>query len=105
MNKKGGKSGDDKGDRRNKDHKGDKRNRKDKKGGKRMPKDPAARADALDKEMESYWVRGGHTDLANQRLDDDLNDYFEKEQAALAAPENGAAEAPAATNAAEEKKE
>ena len=64
MNKKGGKSGgDDKGDRRNKDRKGDKRNRKDKKGGKRMPKDPAARADALDKEMESYWVRGGHTDL------------------------------------------
>ena len=55
--------------------KGDKRHKKDggrpgkggrrgdKKGEKRMPRDPAARADALDKEMESYWVKGGHTDL------------------------------------------
>lgn len=31
------------------------------KGGK--PKDPQAEADALDKELEGYWVKGGHSEL------------------------------------------
>ena len=41
--------------------KGGKRfNRKE---GKPLPKDPAARAEMLDKEMESYWMKGGHKEL------------------------------------------
>lgn len=36
----------------------------------------------LDKEMESYWVKGGHSEIATQRLDDDLAGYFEKQEAA-----------------------
>lgn len=34
-----------------------------KKGGKPLPKDAEGRADALDKELESYWVKGGHQEL------------------------------------------
>ena len=42
--------------------------RKDhKKGGKnsgeRLPKDPEARKEFLDKEMEQYWIKGGHKEL------------------------------------------
>ena len=36
---------------------------KDKKEGNGLPKDPQARADALDKELEGYFVKGGMTDV------------------------------------------
>lgn len=69
LSKKGGNKGGDqkngqKGDRRQK--KGGlggrqgKRGRFNKKGGK--PKDPQDLADQLDKELEGYWVKGGHTE-------------------------------------------
>ena len=80
-----------KGDKRD-DRRGDKRGKKDlkhkkggrhgKKGGNPKSKDPKATMDSLDKEMESYWVKGGHSDLAQQRLDDDLAGYFEKQEEA-----------------------
>ena len=38
-----------------------------KKGGKQLPKDPQMRADTLDKELESYWVRGGHQELGKSK--------------------------------------
>jgi hypothetical protein len=37
-----------------------------KKGGKRddaMPKDPEAKKEYLDKQMEQYWLKGGHKEL------------------------------------------
>ena len=99
LSKKGGqKEGKKGGDRR-----GDKKElgKKFKKGGRHGRKGGNPRRDAkvsletLDKEMESYWVKGGHTDLgkffkgktnylfiATQRLDDDLAGYFEKQEAA-----------------------
>ena len=46
--------------------KGGKRfNRKE---GKKLPKDPAARAEMLDKEMETYWMKGGHKELGKLSL-------------------------------------
>ena len=52
----------------------------------------------LDKDLESYWVKGGHSEfgkltyfrltnvcLATQRLDDDLASYFEKQEVEVAA--------------------
>ena len=68
MNKKGGKGGQQgkgdhqKGDRRPKKdlgHKGGKGGKFGRKGGK--PKD-VKDADALDKELEGYWVKGGHVE-------------------------------------------
>ena len=38
------------------------------KGGKPQPKDPAARQEMLDKEMESYWIKGGHKDCSKTTL-------------------------------------
>ena len=54
--------------------------------------------EALDKDLEGYWVRGGHADMgkqiiikltefsftATQRLDDDLAGYFETKEAEAA---------------------
>ena len=49
---------------------GDRKGKKGKKMGKEgrdrkpdLPKDPAARAEELDRDLESYWVRGGHTEV------------------------------------------
>lgn len=97
LSKKGGqKEGKKGGDRRGKKELG----KRMKKGGRQGRKGGNPRKDAkvsletLDKEMESYWVKGGHTDigkffkarltpfLATQRLDDDLAGYFEKQEAA-----------------------
>lgn len=75
--------------------------RKGKKGGKgrdrrrdrknNQPRDPAARAEALDRDLEAYWVKGGHQEvgkylaifpltkfefLAQARLDEELEGYF-----------------------------
>lgn len=68
MNKKGGDRGDDKkGDRRGRKdlgRRGDKKGgRHGKKGGKPHTKDPKLSMEDLDKEMESYWVKGGHTEV------------------------------------------
>lgn len=58
--------------------------RRGQKGGQSGPKkekterDPAKRQEELDKELESYWVKGGHTELKEKRLDDDLDNYFKK---------------------------
>ena len=43
-----------------------------------MPRDPVERKEFLDKEMETYWLKGGHTELVSKRLDQDLEDYFKK---------------------------
>ena len=46
--------------------KGGKRfNRKE---GKKLPKDPAARAETLDRELEVYWLKGGHKDQGKLSL-------------------------------------
>jgi len=42
--------------------------KKGKKGGK-IPRDPEKRKEFLDKEMETYWMKGGHTELVSKRLD------------------------------------
>ena len=113
ISKKGGKGDGQKGgDKRQKKvlgRKPGKGGRFGKKGGKPLPKDPQSKADALDKELEGYWVKGGHVEIgkcthliplhsqaltrlsfsANQRLDDDLDNYFKQSEAAVA----GAAEA------------
>lgn len=70
MGGKGGKPGDKKGKKGRKDRRkgGDDRDK--------LPKDPAARAEALDRDLESYWVKGGHTEIAQARLDDELDGYF-----------------------------
>ena len=44
--------------------KGGKRNKRDKD---RAPRDPASRKERLDKEMERYWVKGGHKELGKCR--------------------------------------
>ena len=31
--------------------------------GKPLPKDPAAKKEFLDRELDSYWVKGGHTEI------------------------------------------
>ena len=54
-----------------------------KKGGDNKPhekkeRDPVKRQEQLDKDLESYWVKGGHTEMAAKRLDDDLENYFNK---------------------------
>ena len=36
--------------------------------GRPMPKDPAAKAEILDKEMENYWMKGGHKELGKYLL-------------------------------------
>ncbi len=38
-------------------------NRKHRDNRDRLPKDPAARKERLDKEMERYWIKGGHKEL------------------------------------------
>ena len=35
----------------------------DKRDGKPLPKDPAAKIEYLDRELDSYWVKGGHFDV------------------------------------------
>ena len=65
---KAGQRGGDKGERRRKKVLGrrpGKGGRFGKKGGK--PKDPEAAADALDKDLEGYWVKGGNTELGKCR--------------------------------------
>ena len=54
----------------------------------RLPRDPAARKERLDKEMERYWVKGGHKELgkcsnylnceAQASLDAELDNYMAK---------------------------
>ena len=81
---KGKHEADRKGKRFGRFRKGKHGGRPGKKGSK--TKDPAE----LDKEMETYWMKGGDTSLVKKRLDDDLEDYFKKTE------EDGAAvEAPA----------
>lgn len=41
-------------------------------------KDKSQTKEDLDKEMESYWLKGGNRELVTKRLDDDLDDYFRK---------------------------
>lgn len=53
--------------------------------------------------MEGYWVKGGCSEVATQRLDDDLADYWKKDEAADAAAPAVAGTETAAV--AEEKKE
>ena len=54
----------------------------------RPPRDPAERKERLDKEMERYWVKGGHKELgkcsndlnceAQASLDAELDNYMAK---------------------------
>ena len=70
--------GDHKGGKHQDKFKGQRRpfkggHRKDhKKGGKhsgeRLPKDPEARKEFLDKEMEQYWIKGGHKELGKSKV-------------------------------------
>merc|ERR1712160_36806 len=41
----------------------------------------------LDDELEKYFIKGGVTEHAEKRLDEDLADYWKKEEAAGAADE------------------
>jgi len=59
-------------------------------------------ADALDREMENYWVKAGNKDQANERLDDDLANYFTKN---AVVPAEVAAEGKEVAKVEEEKKE
>ena len=53
-----------KGGRGGKTFKGGRRDRnKGKPFGERLPKDPEAKKEFLDKEMEQYWIKGGHKEL------------------------------------------
>lgn len=63
--KKGGKGGADQqgGDRKQKKTLGRRPAKGGKRSGKVLPKDPAAKRDALDKDLESYWMKGGHKEL------------------------------------------
>ena len=64
------------GSRGNKFRRGGKQGDRPKK--EKTERDPAKRQEELDKELESYWVKGGHTELKEKRLDDDLDNYFKK---------------------------
>ena len=86
-NKGGNKGGDakqrdhtnNKGERRNKFNGGDRKKkggRGDKKAGEKKPVDAAARAEELDKELEGYWVKGGHSDLGKYYLIALMNDLY-----------------------------
>jgi len=61
-----------------------------KKTGSKVPRDPVERKEFLDKEIENYWLKGGHTEMVSKRLDQDLEEYFKKTD-----EEAGEAEAPA----------
>lgn len=95
LNSGGGKPGNGNGNGNGKaGRKGGKRDKRRDRGGRdgepKLPKDPAAKAEALDRDLESYWVKGGHTEIAQARLDDELDGYFAakpEEQAAPAQPE------------------
>ena len=107
----GGRGGRGKPDRGSKGGRGGKRFRK---GGKREERPKTA--DALDREMENYWVKAGNKDqgklqllmltrlfiLANDRLDDDLANYFTKN---AVVPAEVAAEGKEVAKVEEEKKE
>jgi len=102
----------DAGKRQKKGDKKAKGGRVVRKGGK--SKDSKKTAEGLDKDLENYWVKGGHADMgkyrqkllssnlnlhaASKRLDEDLDAYMKKD---AAAPATGT---PAA-KAGEEKKE
>ena len=51
------------GDRKGKKPFGKKRHGGDRRDGKPMPKDPAAKLEFLDRELDSYWVKGGHYEV------------------------------------------
>ena len=55
---KGGKQGDRKGKRRI-----GKGNQKGKGEGKNVPKDPDAKREFLDRDLDQYWVKGGHHEV------------------------------------------
>ena len=111
--KRGGRDGDRRGkpDRGGKGGRGGKRFRK---GGRKEERPKTA--DALDREMENYWVKAGNPDqgklkiklltrlfiLANERLDDDLANYFVKN---AVVPAEAAAEGKEVAKVEEEKKE
>lgn len=80
--------------------KGGGRGKRFRKGGK---KPEPKTADALDRDLENYWVKAGNKDQANERLDDDLANYFAKN--AVAAAEGQAAEGKEVAKVEEEKKE
>lgn len=67
-----------KGGRGNKFRRGGKGGQGDRPKKEKTERDPAKRQEELDKELESYWVKGGHTELKEKRLDDDLDNYFKK---------------------------
>jgi len=82
---------------------GGRRRFRDRKGGKKpMPKDPKERAELLDRDLENYWVKAGNKDLANERLNEDLDNYFKKNASEVV---NGAAADKEVAKVAEEKKE
>ena len=58
-----GQKGDKRGGKKESGHRGGKGDRGGKKGGKPFKKAVKQTADDLDKDMESYWVRGGHTEV------------------------------------------
>ena len=51
------------GDRRGKKPFGKRGGMKGRREGKPLPKDPAAKKEFLDRELDSYWVKGGHFEV------------------------------------------
>lgn len=77
--------------RRDKPQNGDRAKKNDKfnrKGGKKPvvaknergpKKDKSMTKEDLDKDIESYWLKGGNKELVTERLDKELDNYFAKQ--------------------------